>query len=201
MSLEGTSAILPASIVLNANQRPASPTHRATLSRNFTLNETQTGRLKSDPSLRLLLFSALEQPLAPYSRLDIAFPSQIEVKVNDEEVKANYKGLKNKPGSTRPADITSFVRTKVANQRNSLLITYALTQKASQPEVSFHSAPLSCVLKADRLLQKYNLFIYLVRKFSVEELTERIKRRNVITRESVLDESKMHHYANHSKLD
>lgn len=102
------------------------------------MNETQTGRLKSDPSLRLLLFSALEQPLAPYSRLDVAFPSQIEVKVNDEEVKANYKGLKNKPGSTRPADITSFLRTKVANQRNSLLITYALTQKASQPEVSFH---------------------------------------------------------------
>ncbi|USP78704.1 uncharacterized protein yc1106_05978 [Curvularia clavata] len=156
-------------LVLTNMSLEASPTHRATLARNFTLNETQTGRLKSDPSLRLLLFSALEQPLAPYSRLDIAFPSQIEVKVNDEEVKANYKGLKNKPGSTRPADITSFVRTKVANQRNSLLITYALTQKASQAE-------------------KYNLFIYLVRKFSVEELTERIKRRNVITRESVLNE-------------
>jgi len=112
----------------------------------------------------LLLFSALEQPLAPYSRLDIAFPSQIEVKVNDEEVKANYKGLKNKPGSTRPADITDFVRMKIANQRNSILITYALTQK------------------------KYNLFVYLVRKFSVEELTKRIKQRNVITRQSVLNE-------------
>ncbi|EUC29886.1 hypothetical protein COCCADRAFT_7986 [Bipolaris zeicola 26-R-13] len=156
-------------LVLTNMSLEASPTHRATLSKSLTLNEAQTGRLNSDPSLRLLLFSALEQPLAPYSRLDIAFPSQIEVKVNDAEVKANYKGLKNKPGSTRPADITDFVRTKVANQRNSLLITYALTQKASQPE-------------------KYNLFVYLVRKFSVEELTQRIKRRNVITRGSVLEE-------------
>lgn len=151
-------------LILTNMTLDASPTHRATLSRNFTLNEAQTARLKAEPSLRLLLFSALEQPLAPYSRLDVAFPSQIEVKVNDDEVKANYKGLKNKPGSTRPADITDFVRTKVANQRNSLLITYALTQK------------------------KYNLFIYLVRKFSVEELTRRIKQRNVITRESVLSE-------------
>jgi E3 SUMO-protein ligase PIAS1 len=165
------------------------------------LNEAQTGRLNSDPSLRLLLFSALEQPLAPYSRLDIAFPSQIEVKVNDAEVKANYKGLKNKPGSTRPVDITNFVRTKVANQRNSLLITYALTQKASQPEVSFHQNSPQMLLQADRPLQKYNLFVYLVRKFSVEELTQRIKRRNVITRESVLDESKMPHCACDSEPD
>ncbi|KAG9196430.1 E3 SUMO-protein ligase PIAS1 [Alternaria panax] len=156
-------------LVLTNMSLDPSPTHRATISRNLTLNEAQSARLRADPSLRLLLFSALEQPLAPYSRLDIAFPSQIEVKVNDEEVKANYKGLKNKPGSTRPADITGCVRVKVANQRNSILITYALTQKASPSE-------------------KYNLFVYLVRKFSVDELTQRIKQRNVITRQSVLSE-------------
>ena len=134
-------------LVLSNITLDASPTHRATISRNLTLNENQSGRLKTDPSLRLLLFSALEQPLAPYSRLDIAFPSQIEVRVNDDEVKANYKGLKNKPGSTRPADITDFVRTKVANQRNSILITYALTQKASQLEVSYLVSPLKRDLK------------------------------------------------------
>jgi E3 SUMO-protein ligase PIAS1 len=37
-------------------------------------------------------------------------------------------------------------------------------------------------------MQKYNLFIYLVKKFTVEELTQRIKQRNVITRKSVLNE-------------
>jgi E3 SUMO-protein ligase PIAS1 len=88
--------------------------------------------------LRLLLFGALDQPLAPFTRLDITFPSQIEVRINGDEIKANYKGLKNKPGSTRPADITSQVRISPANYRNNLVVTYALTQKASQPrEVSY----------------------------------------------------------------
>jgi E3 SUMO-protein ligase PIAS1 len=90
--------------------------------------------MTSDDTLRLLLFSAQEQPLAPYTRLDVAFPAQIEVRVNHKEVKANYKGLKNKPGSTRPADITDLVK-KRPGDRNQFEITYALTQKASQKEV------------------------------------------------------------------
>lgn len=96
--------------------------------------------MKSDPTLRLLLFSALEAPLDRYTKLDITFPSQIEVKINGDEVKANYKGLKNKPGSTRPADITDFIRITPANHRNNITITYALTQKASRrKEVSYPS--------------------------------------------------------------
>ena len=72
--------------------------------------------------------------------MDITFPSQIEVRINQDEVKANYKGLKNKPGSTRPADITDLLRTSPANYRNHVSITYALTQKASDRQVSY---PLS----------------------------------------------------------
>ena len=64
----------------------------------------------------------------------MSFPSQIEVKINGEEVKANFKGLKNKAGSTRPADVTDFVR-KIGGYRNTLQITYALTSKASRNEV------------------------------------------------------------------
>ncbi|KAI1521010.1 PINIT domain containing protein [Pyrenophora tritici-repentis] len=155
-------------LVLGGMTLEASPSHRNHLTKSLNLNEGVCRRLKDESSMRLLLFSAIEQPLAPYTRLDISFPSQIEVKVNEEEVKANYKGLKNKPGSTRPVDITDFVRTKIANQRNTVHITYALTQKA-RPE-------------------KYNLFIYLVQKYSIDELTQRIKQRNVITRQSVLSE-------------
>ncbi|KAJ4366889.1 E3 SUMO-protein ligase pli1 [Neocucurbitaria cava] len=147
----------------------ASPSHRQNCNRTLVLPDGACTRLKSDPTLRLLLFSALEQPLAPYSRLDITFPSQIEVRINDAEVKANYKGLKNKPGSTRPVDITDFVRLSPANYRNNLMITYALTQKASPGK-------------------RYNLFVYMVKKFSVGELTQRIKQRNVITKKSVLNE-------------
>jgi E3 SUMO-protein ligase PIAS1 len=122
---------------------PASPGHRQNCSRNVIINESIGARLKADPSLRLMLFSTTEQPLAPFTRLDVAFPQQIEVRINGDEVKANYKGLKNKPGSTRPADITKFIRLTPANYPNKLVVTYALTSKASQNEVSFYSCPTS----------------------------------------------------------
>ncbi len=60
---------------------------------------------------------------------DISFPHQSELKVNGIEVKANLRGLKNKPGSTRPADITNALRFKPQSYPNSLEFTYALTTK------------------------------------------------------------------------
>ncbi|KAJ0116500.1 hypothetical protein J7T55_007480 [Diaporthe amygdali] len=61
---------------------------------------------------------------------DIAFPHQSELKVNGGDVKANLRGLKNKPGSTRPVDITDLLRLKIPNYTNNIEFTYALTQKA-----------------------------------------------------------------------
>jgi E3 SUMO-protein ligase PIAS1 len=117
----------------------ASPSHRNTATRTLIINDAVSNRLKEDKSLRLLLLSAQEQALTPYSRVDITFPSQIEVRVNGKEVKSNYKGLKGKPGSTRPADITSCVSITPANTRNTLIVTYALTQKASDHKVFLYS--------------------------------------------------------------
>lgn len=59
---------------------------------------------------------------------DIAFPYQSELRINSGEFKANLRGLKNKPGSTRPADITGALRLR-PNYVNSVEFTYALTQK------------------------------------------------------------------------
>lgn len=131
-------------LVLSNITLEASPSHRQNCTRNLIINESIGARLKSDPSLRLLLFSALEAPLPPFARTDITFPAQIEVRINGDEIKANYKGLKNKPGSTRPADITDFVRISPANYRNNLVITYALTHKAgSTLKEVFHIPPFS----------------------------------------------------------
>lgn len=60
---------------------------------------------------------------------DICFPYQSELKVNGGEVKANLRGLKNKPGSTRPVDITSHLRLKPSTYNNNVEFTYALTSK------------------------------------------------------------------------
>lgn len=87
-------------------------------------------RLQRDSTTRVMIYCAADTTLSPYTKVDIAFPHQVEIKVNLDEIKANLRGLKNKPGSTRPADITNLVR-KRANYENSVVMTYALTHKVS----------------------------------------------------------------------
>lgn len=81
-----------------------------------------------DKSLKLMVFCAGDNR----GPQDIAFPHQSEIKVNTIEVKANLRGLKNKPGSTRPVDITTgdLLRLKPPNYNNRVEFTYALTTKA-----------------------------------------------------------------------
>lgn|SRR5258708_2945670 len=84
-------------------------------------------RVLLEPTLRVMVFCATEG----HGRQDIAFPHQSEIKVNGGEVKANLRGLKNKPGSTRPVDITKELRLKIPTYINNVEMTYALTTKAS----------------------------------------------------------------------
>lgn len=65
---------------------------------------------------------------------DIAFPYQSELKVNGGDVKANLRGLKNKPGSTRPVDITDSLRLRPNSYVNNIDFTYALTREVSVRE-------------------------------------------------------------------
>lgn len=101
--------------------------------------------------------------MTPYANADVAFPHQIDIKTNDAEVKSNFKGLKNKPGSTKPADITTFIK-KLGEQQNTVAVTYALTSK------------------------RFSFAIYLVRYASSDKLIERIKNGNVIPKQKVLDD-------------
>ncbi|KAH1280759.1 hypothetical protein KXV95_002004 [Aspergillus fumigatus] len=59
-----------------------------------------------------MVYCAADSGLNQYTKSDIAFPHQVELKANLDEVKANLKGLKNKPGTTRPADVTNYIRKK-----------------------------------------------------------------------------------------
>jgi hypothetical protein len=63
---------------------------------------------------------------------EIAFPYQCELKVNGGEIKANLRGLKNRPGSTRPVDITTSLRLKQSGYTNNVELTYALTQRVRE---------------------------------------------------------------------
>lgn len=129
-----------------------------------------------------MLYSTAATLLGGYEMQDVAFPSQLEVRVNQEEVKSNYKGLKNKPGTTKPADLTPFVR-KMPGYANNLSITYALTTKV------VHSAIFYLAYAND--VQKFSYVVNLVRKNSTRALTDSITRTGKrYTKQQVLAESK-----------
>ena len=109
--------------------------HRSTVSIPLKLSENPGMQLcLQDPSFRVMVFCAGSSS----NDQDICFPYQAEIKVNGGDFKANLRGLKNKPGSTRPVDITNALRLK-PTYVNSVDFTYALTQKAS-PQKTLHRA-------------------------------------------------------------
>lgn len=100
--------------------------HRNTVTLHLSVtNYPALQQCLADTTYRVLVFCTGEA----LGTQDIAFPHQSEIRVNGSEVKANLRGLKNKPGSTRPVDITHALRLKPSNYLNTVDFTYALTTK------------------------------------------------------------------------
>lgn len=106
--------------------------HRYTVTTHISVGNTpELRKCVEDASYRVMVFCSAE----PYGvDVDITFPHTSEIKVNSEEVKANLRGLKNRPGSTKPVDITKHLRLKHAYM-NALEFTYALTHKVRHHHV------------------------------------------------------------------
>ncbi|KAJ6024503.1 hypothetical protein N7540_005300 [Penicillium herquei] len=129
------------------------------------LSQTHVAELEKDPNLRVMVYCTADSGLKQFTKSDIAFPHQVELKANLDEVKANLRGLKNKPGTTQPADVSSYLRRKV-NYPNNIVMTYALTQK------------------------KFFVLANMVKQHPVEELVAQLKSRKLISKEQVLREMK-----------
>ncbi|PWY64296.1 SUMO ligase SizA [Aspergillus heteromorphus CBS 117.55] len=127
------------------------------------LTPAVASRLQADSNLRVMVYCAADTGLNQYTKSDIAFPHQVELKANLDEVKANLRGLKNKPGTTRPADVTQHIRKK-PGYLNNIVMTYALTQK------------------------RFFVLMNLVQKHPIEELVAELKKRKTISKEQVLRE-------------
>jgi E3 SUMO-protein ligase PIAS1 len=91
-----------------ADQIKARESTRDTARANIDLPPDVAEHLSRDANYRVMVFCAADMPAS--TPAEISFPHQVELKCNTNEVKANLRGLKNKPGSTRPADITMFWR-------------------------------------------------------------------------------------------
>jgi E3 SUMO-protein ligase PIAS1 len=108
-----------------ADQPQAMSQHRHTVTIPIKLQDHPVlQQCVADKSMRVMIFCAGEGNGVQ----EIAFPHQSEIKVNGDEIKANLRGLKNKPGSTRPVDITTFLRLRTS-YTNNIEFTYALTNK------------------------------------------------------------------------
>jgi E3 SUMO-protein ligase PIAS1 len=92
----------------------------------------QLANLGNDKSSRIMVFCSADD----VNVQDIAFPHQSELKVNGGDIKANLRGLKGKPGTTRPVDITDSLRLKPPTYNNSIEFTYALTSKVKKHDPS-----------------------------------------------------------------
>jgi E3 SUMO-protein ligase PIAS1 len=88
---------------------------------------------------RVLVFCAGENTPA---KQDVSFPYQSEVRVNGEDLKASLRGLKNKPGSTRPVDITNKLRLRPISYENKVSLSYALSTKVSSVRLD-----ITCTLR------------------------------------------------------
>ncbi|KAJ5166510.1 uncharacterized protein N7482_005291 [Penicillium canariense] len=129
------------------------------------LTPSTASDLAIDPNLRVMVYCAADFGLKQYTKSDIAFPHQVELKANLDEVKANLRGLKNRPGTTQPADVTNYIRKK-PNYPNNIVMTYALTSK------------------------KFFVLVNLVRQHPVDELVTQLKSRKIISKEQVIREMK-----------
>lgn len=140
------------------------PQNRHTVRAVLALTPEHVKLLRDDPSMRLLLYCGMSA--TPLNQTDISFPNQLEVKINGDDVKANYKGLKGKVGTTKPADITDNVR-KTQGYQNQISVTYALTKN------------------------KFAFVVYMVKRVTADTLAERLRSGKVggnITKQQVIDE-------------
>ncbi|KAK4123893.1 hypothetical protein N657DRAFT_690543 [Parathielavia appendiculata] len=133
----------------------------------------------SDRTMRVMVFCAAGNSGVQ----EIAFPYQCELKVNGGDIKANLRGLKNKPGSTRPVDITDSLRLRPASYTNNVELTYALTQKvggASQKKglEKFYLSLIVCksvpvetlVLQIQKKIRKESVFAEITKKANDDDV-------------------------------
>lgn len=138
----------------------------------------------------------------PSGYADISFPHQIGLECNGEDVKANLRGLKNKPGSTRPADVTQFIRKKQPGFRNVVKLVWALTQKVrpfptsilytllSLLPIRFLTPRPAYLQERPSLQQKFYMVVNYVEKKTVDELVTSIRNGRNFSKEAVIREMK-----------
>jgi hypothetical protein len=130
----------------------------------FILNHEENSLLNSDDdSIKVyLLCGQLQNTTAPAStEVEIDFPSPIEIQANGNVISQNYKGIKGKAGTAKPADITEFI--KPGAQMNRINILFYQTEAT------------------------YLVYLYIVKTVSCESLISKIVEKPHIHKNSTIE--------------
>lgn len=144
----------------------ACPASRITQSIQVRLTTEMLNKLlPKDPSnpYRLVLFCT-QTDRVPYGNCVVEFPAHTEIRCSGSIVSASLRGIKNKPGTVNPPDITGQT-----------VLMSAVTNKV---DVTFAESKTS-----------YTLVVYLVEKNTIALLVEKIRKRGFISKESTLNKS------------
>jgi len=130
----------------------------------FILNNEESALLNSgDDSIKVyLLCGRLHNTTAPAStEVEIDFPSPIEIQVNGNVINQNYKGIKGKPGTAKPADISQFIKRNA--QMNRVNILFYQTEAT------------------------YLVYLYIVKTVSCESLISKVLEKSHIHKNSTIE--------------
>lgn len=117
----------------------------------FTLLTDEKQLLASNPNMKLVILCGEQQNLSPSSTdVPLTFPIPVEIHVNDKQVTKNFRGIKNKPGTAKPADITNMIK---KDGLNKVQLVYTKTSVA------------------------HLIYAYIVEFVTTEELLEKVTQR------------------------
>lgn len=117
--------------------------------------------LETDEKYKVYLFCGMVDPQKGFQcDQPIQFPHPNEIRLNNIQVKDNVRGLKNKLGTAKPADLTPYLRP--TTQQNTLEIIYAFTKS------------------------EYYIYCYIVEQVSPEELLQEVLRHPKILKAATL---------------
>ncbi|KAK9331067.1 PINIT domain-containing protein [Lipomyces starkeyi] len=143
----------------------AIPEHRSSFTMTFRFTQSQLDKMR-DNTYRIYLLSALSEDA--YRQATVQFPQSMEIRVNGKVVQANLRGLKNKPGTAKPADLTDYIA-KDTMTRNMVEVIYAYTR------------------------QRYTVTLHMARKRSVQDIVTRIIAGKRLAKETVMEQITKNH--------
>ncbi|CCH58473.1 hypothetical protein TBLA_0A06810 [Henningerozyma blattae CBS 6284] len=92
----------------------------------FKFEQADWNLLSSNKSIQLFLFCGVINTLGSQGNEYIQFPHPNEIKVNNVQIKENVRGIKNKVGTAKPANLTKYLKAYPAV--NSVEVVYAFTK-------------------------------------------------------------------------